>query len=105
MACGHVWSGFSIKSLLQIKAMQHKQPKTEPIDNAQGVLMLRLAAVLYILIASALGGAAVIVVLTLNMLDGWQIAGAFLVGCLLSFPASWLLARKIYGEMNGPRHV
>ncbi|QLF69752.1 hypothetical protein FE840_009475 [Peteryoungia desertarenae] len=67
--------------------------------------MLRLAAVLYILIASALGGAAVILVLSLNMMGGWQIAGAFLVGCLLSFPAAWFLARKIYGEMNGPRHV
>jgi hypothetical protein len=67
--------------------------------------MLRLAAVLYILVASALGGAAVITVLTLDMRQGWHIGGAFLGGCLVALPVALLLGRKIYNALQGPKPV
>ena len=64
--------------------------------------MLRLSAVLYILVASALGGAAVTAVLAMRMMEPWQIAGAFAAGCVLALPISALLGRKIYNAMNTP---
>lgn len=64
--------------------------------------MLRLTAVLYILVASAMGGAAVTVVLALRMMEPWQIAGAFAAGCLLALPVSAILGRKIYNAMKTP---
>ena len=62
--------------------------------------MFRLAAMLYVLVATALGGAAVIAVLSLQMMERWQIAGAFAAGCVLALPASYLLAMKIYAAIN-----
>lgn len=62
--------------------------------------MLRLAAMLYVLVATALGGAAVIAVLSLNLMERWQIAGAFATGCVLALPASYILAKKIYAAIN-----
>ncbi|SIQ45659.1 hypothetical protein SAMN05880561_10336 [Rhizobium sp. RU33A] len=67
--------------------------------------MLRLAAVLYILVASAVGGAAVIAVLSLDMREGWQIAAAFAAGLVLSIPLSAVLAKKIYNALQGPKPV
>lgn len=65
--------------------------------------MLRLAAVLYILVASALGGAAVTAVLSMNMMQAWQIAAAFAAGCVLALPISYVLAKRIYVAMNSSR--
>ncbi|MGV8936144.1 MAG: hypothetical protein ACOH2J_03415 [Allorhizobium sp.] len=62
--------------------------------------MFRLAAMLYVLVATALGGTAVMVVLILHMMERWQIAGAFATGCVLALPASYLLAAKIYAAIN-----
>ena len=67
--------------------------------------MLRLAAVLYILVASAVGGAAVITVLSLEMREGWQIASAFAAGLVLAIPISAILAKKIYNALQGPKPV
>lgn len=67
--------------------------------------MLGLTAVLYILVASALGGAAVITVLSLDLVQGWHIAGAFLGGCLVALPVSILLGRKIYTALQGPKTI
>lgn len=67
--------------------------------------MLRLAAVLYILVASAVGGAAVVAVLSLDMREGWQIASAFAAGLVLSVPISAILAKKIYNALQGPKPV
>ncbi|SMC96506.1 hypothetical protein [Rhizobium sp. RU36D] len=66
--------------------------------------MLRLAAVLYILVAAAAAGAAVTAVLSLRLLEGWQIAGAFLAGCVVALPIAYVLARKIYAAI-APRSV
>jgi uncharacterized membrane protein YhaH (DUF805 family) len=70
-----------------------------------GRTMLRLAAVLYILVASATGGAAVIAVLTLDMRQGWQIAAAFCAGLVVAVPIAALLARRIYNALQGPKPV
>lgn len=67
--------------------------------------MLRLAAVLYILVASATGGAAVIGVLTLDMRHGWQIAAAFAAGLVIAVPIAAVLARRIYNALQGPKAV
>ena len=67
--------------------------------------MLRLTAVLYILVASALAGAAVIAVLSLDLRQGWQIAAAFAAGLVLSVPVSAVLAKKIYNALQGPKPV
>lgn len=67
--------------------------------------MLRLAAVLYILVASATGGAAVIAVLTLDMRHGWQIAAAFAAGLAIAVPIAAVLARRIYNALQGPKPV
>ncbi|KPF46896.1 hypothetical protein [Rhizobium sp. AAP43] len=67
--------------------------------------MLRLTAVLYILVASAVAGAAVITVLTLDLREGWQIGSAFGAGLVIAIPIAALLGRKIYNELNGPKAV
>ncbi len=64
--------------------------------------MFRLAAVLYILLATTLGGVAVTALLSLGMMDGWQIAGAFAAGCVLALPLSALLGKKIYTALKPP---
>jgi threonine/homoserine/homoserine lactone efflux protein len=67
--------------------------------------MLRLAAVLYILVASAVAGAAVIAVLSLDMRQGWQIATAFGTGLVIALPIAAILARHIYNAMQGSKTI
>ena len=62
--------------------------------------MFRLAAVLYILVASAVGGAAVTAVLSMRLMEPWQIGGAFVAGCVAALPIAYVLARKIYAAMK-----
>lgn len=62
--------------------------------------MFRLAAVLYVLIASALAGSAVIAVLSMGMVDARSIIGAAVAGALVSVPAAWLVAKKISKTIN-----
>lgn len=67
--------------------------------------MLRLAAVLYILVASAVGGSAVIAVLSLDMREGWQIAAAFAAGLVVAIPIAAVLGKKIYTALEGAKAV
>ncbi|WP_147179031.1 MULTISPECIES: hypothetical protein [Alphaproteobacteria] len=64
--------------------------------------MLRLSAVLYILVASVLGGVAVIALLSMNMMEGWKIAAAFGAGCVVAIPVAAVLGRKMYNAMKTP---
>lgn len=64
--------------------------------------MFRLAAVLYILVASALAGAAVAAVLSLGLIEAWQVGTAFVAGCLLAVPVALILARRILYETRSP---
>ncbi|MGX5665523.1 hypothetical protein G6N76_07170 [Rhizobium daejeonense] len=64
--------------------------------------MFRLAAVLYILCATVLGGGAVTAVLAMRMMEPWQIAGAFIAGCVLALPIAAVLGKKIYTAMKPP---
>lgn len=64
--------------------------------------MFRLSAVLYILVATVLAGAAVTAVLSLGMMQRWQIAGAFAVGCVLALPVAAVLGKKIYTALKPP---
>lgn len=62
--------------------------------------MIRLAAVLFILVASVLGGAAVTAVLALRLLQPAQIAAAFAVGIIVAMPLALFLARRIYSAID-----
>lgn len=62
--------------------------------------MFRLAAVLYILVATAAAGAAVTAVLSMRLMEPWQIGAAFAAGCVLAVPVSYLLARRIYAALK-----
>ena len=58
--------------------------------------MLRLAAILYSLIATALAGTAVIAVLSAGMVSVLAIISAAAMGALAAVPAAWLVARRLY---------
>lgn len=79
--------------------------KLERHEREGSFVMLRLAAVLYILVASAVGGASVIAVLSLDMREGWQIAAAFAAGLVISIPIAAVLGREIYNALQGPKPV
>ncbi len=64
--------------------------------------MFRLSAVLYILVATVLAGAAVTAVLSLGMMQRWQIAGAFAAGVVLALPVAAVLGKKIYTALRPP---
>lgn len=66
--------------------------------------MFRLAAVLYILVATVLAGAAVTALLSLKMMEGWQLAAGFAAGCLVAVPIAAVLGSKIYTAIN-PTHA
>ncbi|MCB2067662.1 MAG: hypothetical protein KDE15_13600 [Erythrobacter sp.] len=64
--------------------------------------MFKIALVLHAVIATTLMGIGVIVVLSVQMHAGWQpIAIAAAIGFVLSFPVSWLIARKIVALTGG----
>ncbi len=65
--------------------------------------MFRLAAVLYVLVATVLGGSAVIAVMASGFMRGWHIAGAFGAGLVVALPISFILGKKMYTALNGPR--
>lgn len=60
--------------------------------------MIRLAAILYSMIATALAGAAVIGVLSAGMVSATAIVCAAAAGAFLAAPVSWLVARRLYGK-------
>lgn len=60
--------------------------------------MLRLAAMLYSLIATAVAGSAVIAVLSAGMVSVGAIVSAAAAGAVVALPVSWLVARKLYQD-------
>jgi hypothetical protein len=56
---------------------------------------MRLMMVLYSVIAMAMAGSGVVVVLTMGYGTLWPIVGAAVVGAALAVPVSWLIAREI----------
>lgn len=58
--------------------------------------MIRLAAMLYSLIATAIAGSAVIAVLAAGMVSSVAIISAAAAGAVVAAPASWLVAKSLY---------
>lgn len=58
--------------------------------------MLRLASILYSLIATAMAGTAVIAVLSAGMVSATAILAAAGAGAVVAAPVSWLVARRLY---------
>lgn len=57
--------------------------------------MLRLASILYSIIATSLAGIGVIAVLTAGYVSTQAIVGAAVAGFVLGLPVSWLVAKQI----------
>lgn len=62
--------------------------------------MFRLAAMIYVLTATALAGVAVTALLTMKMVVGWQLASAAGAGAVVAIPIAWLIARQIYSNIG-----
>lgn len=62
------------------------------------VLMLRLASILYSLIATTLAGTAVIAVLTIGYDTFVPILIAAVIGAAAALPISYLVARELYNS-------
>lgn len=58
--------------------------------------MLRLATILYSLIATAIAGSAVIAVLAAGMVTGIAIISAAVAGAIIAAPVTWLVAKRLY---------
>ncbi len=63
--------------------------------------MFRLAAILWVLIATVLAGSAVTALLTLNMMEPVQIAGGAIAGALVAIPVAWIVGKSVYRAVNG----
>tara|TARA_R110002110_G_scaffold6407_4_gene31916 strand:+ start:3367 stop:3549 length:183 start_codon:yes stop_codon:yes gene_type:complete len=57
--------------------------------------MLRLASILYSIVATSLAGIGVIAVLTTGFVAPAPIVGAALAGAVAALPVAYLIARKI----------
>ncbi|MCB2117175.1 MAG: CTP synthetase [Rhodobacteraceae bacterium] len=57
--------------------------------------MFRLFLIMYSLAGTALAGAAIVAVLTMNMFDMKSVIAAAIVGALAGIPAAWIIAKKI----------
>ena len=58
--------------------------------------MLRLAGILYSLIATSLAGTAVIAVLTLGYISIFPILLAAALGAVVALPVAWFVAQALY---------
>lgn len=58
--------------------------------------MFRLAAIVYVLCATVLCGAAVTALLASNVLDRMMLVSGALSGAVVAVPAAWLIARQLY---------
>lgn len=58
--------------------------------------MFRLASILFPIIATTLGGAGVIAVLSAKMATPTYIVGAFAAGVVLALPVSAIVGRSLY---------
>lgn len=63
--------------------------------------MLRLASILFTLVASAFAGAGVIAVLSMGYVTVPAILSAAASGFVLAIPATWLIARRLYTATRG----
>ncbi|MEQ8305706.1 MAG: hypothetical protein RIA09_04020 [Hoeflea sp.] len=57
--------------------------------------MLKLAAIVYILVASVLAGSFVVAALTIGRMDALSISGSALAGALVALPVAWFVAGKL----------
>lgn len=57
--------------------------------------MLQLALIIHIFIGSTLAGAGVILALTLGANSALPLIASALIGFLIAFPVSWVVAKKI----------
>ncbi|MEQ8479554.1 MAG: hypothetical protein RIC18_02775 [Hoeflea sp.] len=57
--------------------------------------MLKLAAIVYILVASVLAGSFVVAALTIGRMDALSISGAAVAGALVALPAAWIVAGRL----------
>lgn len=80
-----------IKARAGRDAQGSAQPVGEPI-------MLRLAALLYSIVATSLAGTLIVVVLVAGRTSASAILIAAVVGALAALPVSWLIARAITGR-------
>jgi len=63
--------------------------------------MMKIAAILFPMVATVLMGVAVIAVLAADMQSTWQpILWGALGALVVSFPVTWLIARQIPGVMK-----
>ncbi|WP_170560919.1 hypothetical protein [Ruegeria atlantica] len=58
--------------------------------------MIRLASILYTLIATALAGSAVVAVLSAGLMSTVAIVSAAAAGSVAAIPVSWLIAKRLY---------
>jgi hypothetical protein len=58
--------------------------------------MFRLAAIVYVLCATVLSGAAVTALLASNVFDRMMLVSGALSGAVIAIPAAWLIARQLY---------
>jgi hypothetical protein len=65
--------------------------------------MFRLAAMVYVLAATVLAGVAVTALLSMKMMEGWQIASAAIGGAVVALPVAWIVGKQIYTSI-APRH-
>lgn len=63
--------------------------------------MLHLALILHVFLGSTLAGAAVVLALVLGVSSAQLIVIFGVIGFVLSFPASWLIARAILSGGRG----
>lgn len=63
--------------------------------------MLPLVLIIHIFTGSTLAGVAIVLALVMGYTTGAPIIAAGIIGFLLAFPASWLIARAI--RTNGPQ--
>ncbi len=62
--------------------------------------MVRLSIIIYVLVATVFSGVAVTALLTMKMLQPWQIAGAAGLGAILAIPVAWVIGKRIYTAMS-----
>ncbi|MER3354606.1 MAG: hypothetical protein RLQ73_11670 [Hoeflea sp. D1-CHI-28] len=64
-------------------------------SNRKETHMLKLAAIVYILVASVLAGSFVVAALTIGRMDALSISGSALAGALVALPVAWFVAGKL----------
>ena len=62
--------------------------------------MLPLFFIIHIFVGSTLAGSAVIAALSLGYTSGRAVVVAALIGFVLSIPASWIVAKKLFSSQS-----